>query len=793
MHISLDWVGQYVDIADLPPDTIAERLTMSTAEVEGVHPLTRTLAGVRIARVETVEPLDGAQTFVTVACGAERMTTVCGAPNVRVGMTSAFAPAGMTLADGRTIAERRVGGRSSRGVLCSSDELGMGGGHFGILDLPDGLEPGRPLADLVPATDTLFEIDNKSITHRPDLWGHYGIAREVAAIFERPLRPLPCAELTAYNDLPAYPLTVDDADNCPCYGCIELDGVAPSPSPLALQTRLHTLGQRTFNVLVDLTNYVMLELGQPMHAFDASRLRAVRVAPFGTHGRFTTLDGQDREMRPDDLMIWNERAPVALAGIMGGLNSEVGPATTCLLLESANFKDARIRRTATRLGVHTDASQRFEKQQPPANTRMSIARFLHLLGEAGLAVRPNTRFTYRGELQDRTRRLDVPVEFFDRRIGNPIAADRIVSILTGLGFDARAADGVVSVGIPPFRSAKDISLPVDILEEVTRIHGYDNLEPVMSGVAVGTPAFNDRLRAQHKARRLLAQAHGFSEVHTYSWFDETWLRTLGFEPDATLEMANSSAEHNVRLQTTLIPNVLNAVKKNAALRDRFRIFELGRIYLPAGDHDRTERNVLAGASCQQDRHGSLEDHFRCVKGALEDMAGQLGVRGLAVVSAAEGSRPWQAAGCVADVRLAGAAVGQLGFLANPILAEVAPAAQVVWFELDFDRFEGPIYPNVGYAPASRYPGSWFDFSIVADVSEGFAELAGRLDEFSHPLLKKREFVTIYQGKGLDPGLGSYTFRYWIESPDGTLSGAQIDAFRAEFLDFLRAKGLRLRT
>lgn len=793
MHISLDWVGQYVDIADLSPDTIAERLTMSTAEVEGVHPLTRSLAGVRIARVETVEPLDGAQTFVTVECGAERMTTVCGAPNVRVGMTSAFAPVGVTLADGRTIAERRVGGRSSRGVLCSSDEVGMGGGHFGILDLPDGPEPGRPLADLVPAADTLLEIDNKSITHRPDLWGHYGIAREVAAIFARPLRPLPCAELAAYDDLPAYPLTVDDADGCPCYGCIELDGVTPLPSPLALQTRLHALGQRTFNVLVDLTNYVMLELGQPMHAFDASRLRAVRVAPFGTHGRFTTLDGQDREMQPDDLMIWNEREPVALAGIMGGLNSEVGPATTRLLLESANFKDARIRRTATRLGVHTDASQRFEKQQPPANTRMSIARFLHLLGEAGLAARPRTRFTYQGELRDRMRRLDVPVEFFDRRIGNPIAADRIVSILTGLGFDARAADGVVSVGIPPFRSAKDISLPVDILEEVTRIHGYDNLEPAMPDVAVDTPAFNDRLRAQHKARRILAQAHGFSEVHNYSWFDETWIETLGFEPGATLEMANSSAEHNVRLQTTLIPNVLAAVKKNAALRDRFRIFELGRIYLPHGDHDRTEREVLAGASCQQDRYGSLEDHFRHVKGALEDVAGQLGVRGLVVVPASEGSRPWQAPGCVADVRLEGSVVGQLGFLTNPLLAEVAPAAQVVWFELDFDRFDGPIYPDVSYAPASRYPGSWFDFSIVADARAGFAELAGRLDEFSHPLLKKREFVTIYRGKGLDAGLGSYTFRYWIESPDGTLSGTQINAFQAEFLDFLRAKGLRLRT
>ena len=484
--------------------------------------------------------------------------------------------------------------------------------------------------------------------------------------------------------------------------------------------------------------------------------------------------------------------PVALAGIMGGLNSEVSDSTTTLLLESANFKDSRIRRTATRLDIHTDASQRFEKQQPPANTKTASARFLHLLLESGPQPRVRSRLTYAGDLKEQTRYLDISTDFFDRRIGNPIAQDKIVSILTSIGFEAHIADRTLSVGIPPFRSEKDISLPVDILEEVTRINGYDNLEPKMPNFSVETVSFNDRLRGQHKARRMLAQAHGFSEIHNYSWFDETWLKTLGYEPEATLEMANSSAEQNVRLQTTLLPSIFAVVKRNAALQDRFRLFELGRVYLPLGQQDRTEMNVLSGASFQQERLGNLEEHFRGIKGALEALAEELSIGPFVFEPATKKTNPWQTPGGYVEILLRDEAIGQLGFLSDPLLAEIAPKAQVVWFELNFDRLEGPIFPETTYAAASRYPGSWFDFSIVASAQAGFAELIRTLDEFSHTLLKKREFITFYKGKGLDEGTASYTLRYWIESQDSTLTGEQIEAFQQEYLAFLQSKGLKLR-
>ncbi len=209
---------------------------------------------------------------------------MCGAPNVRPGMKAAFAPAGVTLANGMKIESTRVGGHSSDGVLCSAVELGMSRWHEVILECPDSLAHGAPLADFIPAEDVIVEIDNKSLTHRPDLWGHYGIARELAAIFQRPLKPLPATDLAAFDHLPAYPLSVEDFDGCPAYGCIEFHVLGAMPSPLTLQRRLHALGQRTFNLLVDVTNYVMLELAQPTHAFDGELVRAIRVAPMGNRG-----------------------------------------------------------------------------------------------------------------------------------------------------------------------------------------------------------------------------------------------------------------------------------------------------------------------------------------------------------------------------------------------------------------------------------------------------------------------------------------------------------------------------
>jgi len=812
VKISLDWISDFVDLSGLDPATIADRLTLCTAEVEGFEVLRRCVEGVVIGEVTAVEPLAGNLRLATVDAGSRPYATVCGAPNLRVGMKAAFAPPGTTLAGGMRIEATEVGGRRSEGVLCSAMELGMSRWHEVLLECPASLANGAPLAAQVPAEDVILEIDNKSLTHRPDLWGHYGIARELAAIFGRELRPLPTANLSPYDHLPAFPLTVEDFENCPCYACLELRVPPGLPSPLAMQRRLHALGQRTFNLLVDVTNYVMLELAQPTHAFDGDLVRAIRVAPMGRAGAFTTLDGQERQMLPDDLLIWNQTEPVALAGIMGGLASEVRPDTRRLLLESANFKAARIRRTSVRLDLRTDSAQRFEKSQPPANVKTAIARILRLIQEAGAQPEVTSRLTVAGDLKDHFRPLVMPRTLLHALAGKEIADDEVTRILTALGFQARFdAAGQLRVGIPPHRSEKDISIPADIVEEVLRVYGYGRIEPRMPSVAMRPLHVERPLRREHKARRLLAQGHGFIEVQNYGWFDEAWLGQLGFTPQRALVLKNPSAQQNRLLRTTLIPNLLALVGRNRVHRDSFRLFEIGRVYSAADDGASIEGTRLGGVSFHQMHQPTLEEHFRAVRGVIEDLGRVLSCGALRFESSAAdpiplpsadacetgekkppGDVPWQVPHYFVSVTCNGKQVGSLGALSGKILETVAPDGQVLWFELDLEALDGPIYPELKYQAPPIYPGSWQDFSLVWDLTQGFAALESRLDAFSHPLVMRREFLYVYKGKGLPPGKGSYSFRYWLGAWDRTLTSEQIDAFRDAFLAFLQSEGIALR-
>lgn len=799
MKISLDWISDFVDLSDLEPQTIADRLTLSTAEVEGFEILQRAVEGVLVGEVVAAAPIvagDGGEektlTLTTVDCGKRKYTTVCGAPNVRVGMKAAFAPPGVTLASGQTIAVAAVAGHQSEGVLCSPMELGMSRWHEVLLECPVSIANGTPLVEFIPPQDVIVEIDNKSLTHRPDLWGHYAFARELAAIFGRPLRTLPMVDLAQYDKLPAYPLSIEDADGCPCYGCLEFEVAAGQPAPLVMQRRLHALGQRTYNLMVDVTNYAMLELAQPTHAFDGNRVSAIRVATMGKAGTFTTLDEQERRMTPDDLLIWNEKEPVALAGVMGGLNTEVEPSTTKILLESANFKGSRIRRTSVRLDLRTESAQRFEKSQPPVNVKVGIARILQLVQDAGARPNVTSRFTVAGDLKEAFRPLVLEPGALQAMAGADISQKEVVSILQSLGFQARyESDGRLRVGVPPHRSEKDISIPADITEEVLRVYGYGKIEPRMPAMPLSPLFLEKPLQTEHKVRRLLAASHGFVEVQNYGWTDDRWLAQLGFTPQRPLELKNPSTQTTRYLRTTLLPNLLALVRPNRTHRDAFRLFELGRVYRAdqqGGSHETTH---VAGVSVAPANQPSAEDHFRAIKGAIEDIARAIGC-GFRFEPSAEALSPWQVADHWVAIRRDGRGVGSLGLLAGPVRETVAQEDQVVWFELAMDELAGEIYPEIHYAAPPIYPGSWQDFSLVWDVGEGFAALDSRLNGFSHSLVLRREFLYYYKGKGMEPGTASYSYRYWIGAWDHTLSSEEIEDFRNALLGFLQSNAIRLR-
>lgn len=796
MKLSLEWLGQYVALPALTPREIAHRVTMATAEVEGVETRNRAVRGILVAEVMEVIPMDTGESgktlsWVTVNTGKDTFHTVCGAPNVGIGMKSAFAVPGSRIGEGHTVHEQMVFGRKSEGILCSPRELGWGESHVGILAFPESVEVGTELAEFVPETDWIIEIDNKSITHRPDLWGHYGFSRELAAIFGRELRPLGLMGLEEGGNLPAFPLRIEDREGCPGYCCLDIDRLVPAYAPVWMQYRLLSVGLRPINLLVDLTNYIMLELGQPMHAFDGERVRDVIVAPFGSAGTFRTLDGTERRMNPEDLMICDNGGPIALAGIMGGEDSEIRENTSRVLLEGANFHPARIRRTSMRLGLRTDASMRFEKGQPPYHMALSIRRFVHLLREAGQQPVLRSRLTCEGETGDQGRPLSIPRELINNSIGMTLSDEQVCGILTSLGFGCETGEGEFRVVIPPHRSVRDVSIPRDIVEEVARIYGYDNITPAMPDVQMRPYVFNREREKQHKIRRFLSQAKEFYEMHTYGWYDDAWLKRIAHDPGETFILANPAAEGSSRMRRNLLPNLLALVETNAVHRDYFSLYELGNVFQPVPEGLRQAMH-LGGLSYQSEKQGNLQDLFLRIKGTIEEIAEMVNAGEVRFTPSRDTDGPWSVPGAFLEVSVDGRMAGRIGYVTGKLLDVYEKGTQIAWFELDLEALQGPSFPVLTYDEIPIYPGSWMDFSILTDAAAPFAALETTLGSFSHPILRKVKYLYRYDGKGLPEGKVSYTYRFWLGLRERTLTGEDLIQFRNAFLDFLGSHALSLR-
>ncbi|MDR1957781.1 MAG: phenylalanine--tRNA ligase subunit beta [Planctomycetaceae bacterium] len=797
MYISLDWISDFVDLSGISPEEMANRMTLATAEVESFEKIRRFTKGVITAEVIAIEEVTDEKgkklAYCTVDCGTKKMRTVCGAPNARIGLKAPFAPAGTALAKGIIVEKSKLAGKESEGILCSAAELGMSSWHEIVFECPAHVKNGTDFETLVPETDILFEIDNKSLTHRPDLWGHYGLARELAAVFRRPLNPLPQHDLSQYDNLPPFPVKVEDYENCPCYSALLFQIQATVPSPVVMQRRLHVLGQRTYNLMVDVTNYVSLEVGQPTHAFDGDLIQGIRVAQMGKKAKFITLDGQERSILPEDLLIWDMERPVALAGIMGGLATEVSEKTGKVMLESANFKAGRVRRTAGRLDLRTDASQRYEKSQPPYSVKLGTARIMNLIESAAVPFEVLSRFTVAGDLHEKPRTVTLPPGKLDQLAGISLPQKTVEDILRSLSLTpVFEKDGTLKVEIPPFRSQKDLSIGPDIVEEILRVYGYDNIPPKMPSMPL-KPLFVEKwLELEYNARKFLTASHRFVEVHNYSWMNDLWLEKIRFDPGKTLVLRNPADQANSRLRTTLLPNLLALVPKNRAFRDKFRLFELGRVYFPDGKGAK-ESSCLSGVSFQQANSPALEEHYLEIKSALEDLGSLFNKEPLQFVTGPQGNAPWQAPDHWVEIRQSERRVGGMGVIAPALREIIIPeGGQIVWFELDMEPLSGELFPKVTYCELPRFPGSWQDFSLVWSVDRGFAELDSLLGKFRHPLLLKREFLVAYKGKGLEKGTASYSFRFWLGAESHTLSGEEIESFHQTALDYFKQNGIALR-
>lgn len=427
MFLSMNWISDYVDFSGLDRLDLIHRFSLSTAEVENeIFMKGQDLSGVVVAEIKSVEahPESEKLHLLKVDIGeADLVDVVCGAPNVRVGMKTAFAKVGAQIGD-ITITPRKLAGYTSNGMCCSEKEIGISDDNSGIMDITDSLPNGTDLKDAYAIDDIVFEVDNKSLTNRPDLWGHYGIARELAALANRPLKPMETVDLTAYDNLPKVDLKIEDP-LCLRYSCLQVENIHTAVSPVNMRIRLYYCGMRAINFLADLTNYLMLEMGQPMHAFDSRKVEKIRVKRFPEPFTFQTLDGAERHIDENTLMICNDNTPVAIAGIMGGLDSEIVEDTTTLTLESATFDAASVRKSTVRLSHRTDASQRYEKCLDPEMTVPAIARFVKLLTDTDKDARVVSSLTDEYARRYAEVTLTFDRAFIDRYTGISIDTDTI--------------------------------------------------------------------------------------------------------------------------------------------------------------------------------------------------------------------------------------------------------------------------------------------------------------------------------------------------------------------------------
>ena len=771
MLLSMNWIGDYVDLSGLDKKALIGRFTLSCAEVEDIYDKGADTWGVVVARVAEMEnhPSSKKLHLLKLDVGEENLIDcVCGAPNVRVGMTVAFARAGGSVA-GHAIGDAVVGGYPSHGMCCSGAELGISADNSGLLELPETFPIGQDLKTLLPIDDVVFEVDNKSLTNRPDLWGHYGIAREFATLAGRPLKAPELFDTSAVSHLPALSIEISEPSLCYRYCGITAEGITRRESPLDMQIRLFYCGSRAINFQADLTNYVMMELGQPMHAFDRRRVESIRVRRFEEPFSFETLDGVSRRIDSQTLMICTgEDKPVAVAGIMGGLCSEIEDDTTSLLLESACFDAVCVRKSSTRLGLRTDASMRYEKTLDPEMAKTAAERLLYLLSayDEGTTVTSSLTDVYPTKYPTVTLFIDKP--YVDRYTGIDISEEQIEKTLTALGFGVVREKGGFTVTVPSFRSTKDVTIKADLIEEITRIYGYDNFA-VKTAASPLYPVRAEQVKTDTDAvKDLLVLREKLHEVHSYLWADLARDRALGIETPDNVRLLNAQTPDHAILRRSMIPTLLSFVEENRGYANRYGIFEIGHVILGTREDGTCDEHRQLGVVLY-DRTASEEATFLRARDILVRILSQLRHK-TPTFERCEEVASFAHPANTFSVLCDGAVIGSLGVLHPTVAEAIDKKAAVAYLTLDMEALSALSETKLVYSAPSKYPGIDIDLSFTASLGRldyNAAETAFR--RVGGEWLRELSVVDTYESEGVE----SVTLRFAFCSPERTLSKAEL--------------------
>ena len=781
----MNWISDYVDLTGLDKLELISKFSLSTAEVENeIFFKGSDISGIVVAEIKSVEnhPESKKLHLLKVDAGDGELTdVVCGAPNVRVGMKTAFAKLGAKIGD-ITIAPRKLAGYTSCGMCCSEKEIGISDSNDGIIDITEDVACGTDIKDLYDIDDIVFEVDNKSLTNRPDLWGHYGIAREFAALAGRELKPLDTADLSVYNHMEKVDLKIEDP-LCQRYSCIKFEGITRHVSPVNMRIRLYYCGMRALNFLADLTNYLMLEMGQPMHAFDSRKVEKIRIKRFDKPFTFRTLDGVERDIDENTLMICNGDTPVAIAGIMGGLDSEIVDDTSTLTLESATFDAASIRKSTVRLSHRTDASMRYEKSLDPEMTTVAVARFVKLLcdidGNAKVVSALTDEYAFKYDQVN----LSFNKAFVDRYTGIHIDNDTIVNTLRSLGFGVELEGDDFSVSVPSWRATKDVTIKADIIEEITRIYGYDNFD-VHTAAAPLYPVRSDVEKTdEDRIKDILVKRYSMHELHSYVWAYHDEYKALGIEIEKNVELVNATNPNIKTIRKSIIPTQLCQVKYNTAYSSDFAVFEVGR--------------TVDGfnAECLCDEHKKLaitlysktkdmETLYFQLRNTLAVIADDLKHEALSFTKA-EATHSYQHPKNLNSIWCAGHLLGEIGIVNTTVSKKIDKKANIVYAEIDVSELAKIKNASIKYEAPSKFPEIEIDLSFVSNT---FAPISEAIAGANCPLVKKVSVVDTYA----DETGKSITVRILFSHPERTLTKDEVLEVVNKVADTLDAQGIKLK-
>ena len=786
MFLSMNWISDFVDLTGLDKMELIRKFSLSTAEVENeIFFKGSDFSGIVVAEIKEIEnhPKSEKLHLLKVDIGeAELVDVVCGAPNVRVGMKTAFAKVGAKLGE-IEIAPRPLAGFMSNGMCCSEKEIGISDDNSGIMDILEDVKNGTDIKDLYEIDDIVFEVDNKSLTNRPDLWGHYGIAREFASLAGRELKPLPQVDLTKYDNLPKIDLKIED-NLCQRYSCLQVANIKKNISPVNMRIRLFYCGMRGINLLADLTNYLMLEMGQPMHAFDSRKVEKIRIKRFAEPFTFQTLDGIDRNIDENTLMICNDNTPVAIAGIMGGLDSEIVEDTTTLTLESATFNAASIRKSTVRLAHRTDASNRYEKCLDPEMTVPAIARFVKLLTDIDADAQVVSSLTDEYAFKYPNVTLDFNKAFIDKYTGIEIPNDTIVNTLNSLGFKASNDGDNFTVEVPSWRATKDVTIKADIVEEITRIYGYDNFDIHTASAPLYPVRAKTEKTVEDRIKDMLVHRYSLHELHSYVWqyFDE--YKDLGMEIEENIKLQSATNPNMETIRKSIIPTQLCQVKTNTGFAPDFGVFEIGRTVNGLKDDGMCdERKKLCVTLFSKTK--SLETLYIELATMLSVISDNIKHKAL-TFTPMDATLSYEHPRNLNEISCDGVVLGKIGVVHPTVSKKIDKKASIVFAEIDVPVFAELTDAGIHYEEPSKFPNMEIDLSFV---SETFAPIGKAIENANCPLIKKVEVTDTYR----DENGKSITTRITFSNPERTLTTEEVMEVANGIIDSLAKDGIVLKS